>query len=364
MFRMTITWAAMASAVVVVGCQRPIEQAAKVPPGAVDDKPIALAPASGGAAPFSFAPIVAKVAPAVVSIDAAAPLEQQRLPFGLSAGGPQPFRVASGSGFLISPDGFIVTNNHVVAGAREIQVTLQDKRVMPAKLIGRDEATDLAVIKVDAGNLPFVSFENSATPQVGDWVIAVGNPFRLGGTATAGIISAYARDIGESYVSYLQIDAAINSGNSGGPSFDTSGRVIGVNTAIFSPNGGGSVGIGFAIPADLAQSVTGQLMKSGHVTRGYIGAGVGDLTPPVARQLGVAATEGAVIAEVAPGGPAARAGLRPGDVVVSAGGQSIAGARDLIRKVALVGGGAPLKLDVLRGGQRITATATVAQRTD
>jgi serine protease Do len=361
MSRIKLSCAALAAVCVVGGCEQRPPQG---PANPVDAKTVALASDSGGAAPFSFAPIVSKVAPAVVSIDAAAPVAQPRLPFGFPTGGPQPFRVASGSGFLISPDGFIATNNHVIAGAREIQVTLQDKQVMPARLVGRDEATDLAVIKIEGRNLPYVSFENSAAPQVGDWVIAVGNPFGLGGTATAGIVSAYARDIGESYVSYLQLDAAINSGNSGGPSFDTRGRVIGVNTAIFSPNGGGSVGIGFAIPADLAQSVTSQLMKTGHVTRGYIGAGVGDLTPNVARQLGVSASQGAVIAEVSPTGPAARAGLRAGDVVVAADGAPIAGARDLIRKVALVAGGAPLKLEVLRGGQRISATATVAQRTN
>jgi serine protease Do len=323
--------------------------------------PAATPPPNGRAAPLSFAPIVAKVAPAVVSIDAASPLVQQITPFGFP-GGQAGYQVASGSGFLISPDGYIATNNHVIAGARTIRITLQDKRVLPAKVVGHDEATDLAVLKIDGKNLPFVSFENSATPQVGDWVIAVGNPYGLGNTATAGIVSAYARDIGESYVSYLQIDAPINRGNSGGPSFDTYGRVIGVNTAIFSPSGG-SIGIGFAIPADLAANIIQQLMKTGHVTRGYLGAGVQDLTPATAEELGVGASQGALIGQVSMGGPAAQAGLRPGDVIVAVDGQGIAGARELIRKVAAASAGTVLKLDYLRGSRRASTSARIAQRT-
>ena len=354
---------ALSAAVLALSaCERPAPQAQgpMLPTGAV--KPAVAPDPSGSPAPFSFAPIVAKVAPAVVSIDTATPVVRQVLPFGFPGGAEEGMAIASGSGFLVSPDGYIATNNHVIAGAREIRVTLADHRVLPAKVIGRDEPTDLAVIKVEGHGYPFVSFENSATPQVGDWVIAVGNPFGLGNTATAGIVSAYARDIGESYVSYLQIDAPINRGNSGGPSFDTYGRVIGVNSAIYSPSGG-SVGIGFAIPADLAANVIQQLMRGGQVTRGYIGAGVGDLTPAVADELGIRQSQGAVIGEITPGAPAARAGLRYGDVVVAAEGQPITTARELIRKVAAAPAGSDLHMEVLRGGQRVPLTARVAKRT-
>jgi len=230
-------------------------------------------------APLSFADIFDKVSPAVVSIDVTSKVDPRAaalgripgLPFELQpkgrggqgqgqgqdqdqgqgqddGGGDAPAAMSSGSGFFISADGYIVTNNHVVENAAEIKVILKDERELVGTIVGRDEATDLAVIKVEGRGFPFVDFENSAKPRVGDWVIAVGNPFGLGGTATAGIISAYGRDIGETFVNYIQIDAPINRGNSGGPTFDIYGRVIGVNTAIFSPSGG-SVGIGFAIPA-------------------------------------------------------------------------------------------------------------------
>ncbi|HVJ02471.1 MAG TPA: trypsin-like peptidase domain-containing protein, partial [Sphingomonas sp.] len=253
--------------------------------------PGTAAPASRAALGSSFAPIVKRVSPAVVSIDTLTPGGDpvpwiQETPQGTVAGLATPVRRGAGSGFFISADGYVVTNNHVVEGAQQVMVALADGRQFPARLIGRDPPTDLAVLKIDARALPFVSFAASALPEVGDWVVAVGNPFGLGGTATAGIVSAHGREIGEAYVSYLQIDAPINSGNSGGPSFDLQGRVVGVNTAIFSPTGG-SVGIGFAIPADLAENVTRQLIRSGRVTRGYLGVGVADLTPAIAYQLGV-----------------------------------------------------------------------------
>jgi serine protease Do len=268
----------------------------------------------------------------------------------------------AGSGFIISADGYVVTNNHVVEGAREIVVTLADARQFPARLVGRDPPTDLAVLKIQARDLPFVSFARSAVPAVGDWVVAVGNPFGLGGTATAGIVSAQGREIGEAYVSYLQIDAPINSGNSGGPSFDLRGRVVGVNTAIFSPSGG-SVGIGFAIPADLAESVTRQLIRSGKVTRGYLGAGVQDLTPALAARLDVRGRRGAVIVQVAPGGPAAKA-LRPGDVVTAVDGAAITGAGGLMRAVAAAPPGARLTLRVVRDGRPADVAVSVGRRPD
>ena len=333
-------------------------------------------------APLSFAEIFQRVAPAVVSIDvtsrAAAPARgaipglPPGFPFALP-GGPDdnddggdgdnsttprgngqpsmPESQATGSGFFIAADGYIVTNNHVVENATSITVRLTDQRELKARLVGRDEATDLAVIKVEGRAFPFVNFENDAKPRVGDWVIAVGNPFNLGGTATAGIISAYGRDIGDNYVDYLQIDAPINRGNSGGPTFDVYGRVVGVNTAIFSPSGG-SVGIGFAIPADIADSITKQLIAAGKVTRGYLGVTIQNVTPDIADSLGIGAKQGALVNDVVAGGPAAKAGIMAGDVVMNVNGKGITSASDLTRQVALARAGDTIKLEVLRSGRR------------
>jgi serine protease Do len=347
--------ASLALAAMVAACDRP----PTAPPAPQTSGQITPAPAS--VAPDSFAPIIKRVSPAVVSIDTLAVAGGGGFMGELSPGlGTVPVRRGAGSGFIISGDGFVVTNNHVVEGAQRIVVALADGRQFPARLIGRDPPTDLAVLKIDAPNLPYVSFATSALPEVGDWVVAVGNPFGLGGTATAGIVSAHGREIGEAYVSYLQIDAPINSGNSGGPSFDLQGRVVGVNTAIFSPNGG-SIGIGFAIPADLAESVTRQLIQSGEVTRGYLGVGVADLTPAIAYQLGVGGQRGAVIAGVAAGGPAAGA-LRRGDVVTAVAGEAITGAGGLTRAIAGAQPGSQLTLSVVRDGRRQDVSVRVARR--
>ena len=271
---------------------------------------------------------------------------------------------ASGSGFLISQDGYIVTNNHVVADAEEITVRLKDEREFKATVVGRDEGTDLAVLKIQGNNFPFVRFEDAAQaqPRVGDWVITVGNPFGLGGTATAGIVSAYGRDIGETFTDYIQIDAPINRGNSGGPTFDVYGRVIGVNTAIFSPSGG-SVGIGFAIPADLADSVVRQLISGGRVTRGYLGATIQTLTPEVAESQGLGENQkGALIADLTAGGPGACAGLQVGDVVLTVNGKAVEDNTDLTRTVAAARPGERLQLEVLRQGRRQTVTVTSGTR--
>lgn len=361
--RLAILTLSVALAGGLAGCQRG-EQAQQ--PAAGKSAPAVVA--AGGGAPSSFAPIVKQVSPAVVSIDTltvgggSGPLSEG-LPEGLLPGmGAVPVRRGAGSGFIISPDGYVVTNNHVVEGAREIVVTLADGRQLPARLVGRDPPTDLAVLKVEGRDLPHVSFARSATPQVGDWVVAVGNPYGLGGTATAGIVSAHGREIGEGYVSFLQIDAPINSGNSGGPSFDLQGRVVGVNTAILSPSGG-SVGIGFAIPADLAQTVTDQLIKAGRVERGYVGVGVQDLTPALAIRMGARGQRGAVIVEVRSGGPSAGR-LRPGDIVTGIGGQPVAGAGDLMRRIAGAQPNADLALDVIRDGRKVPVTVRVDRRPD
>src|SRR5579863_3425979 len=251
-------------------------------------------------------------------------------------GGQTPPARASGSGFFISADGYVVTNNHVVDGAEKITVHTADDRRLPATVVGRDPATDIAVLKVDGGPFQFVSFENRGKPRVGDWVVAVGNPFGLGGTATAGIVSALGRQnvSGSSFVNYMQIDAPINRGNSGGPTFDVNGRVVGINTSIYTPSGG-SVGIGFDIPADVAAKVTSQLMSGHVVTRGYIGATVQTLSPDLSGSLGLATSNGALIDQVSPGGPAERAGLHMGDIVTSVNGVPIKSSTDLTQQVAL-----------------------------
>lgn len=356
---------AAAALLALAACDRPTAE----PPvqAAQPGQPIPVTAPSGDA-PSSFAPIVKRVSPAVVSIDTLTVGQAQRpwldmVPPGAAPrAGMAPVRVGAGSGFIISADGYVVTNNHVVAGAQEIVVSLADDRQFPARLVGRDPPTDLAVLKIDSSDLPFVSFARSASPQVGDWVVAVGNPFGLGGTATAGIVSARGREIGEAFVSYLQIDAPINSGNSGGPSFDLHGRVVGVNTAIFSPSGG-SVGIGFAIPADLAESVVQQLIRNGRVVRGYLGVGAQDLTPALAVRLGVRGQRGAVIAGIDPRGPASGQ-LRPGDVVVAVGGQPVAGAGALTRAVAAAAPGSELRLRVLRDGRPVEVAVRIARRPD
>src|SRR5476651_1916429 len=219
-----------------------------------------------------------------------------------------------GSGFFISADGYAVTNNHVVDKAENVQVTADDGKTHTAKVIGTDPRTDLALIKVEGGPFPYVKLSDKA-PPIGDWVLAVGNPFGLGGTVTAGIVSARGRDIGASaYDDFIQIDAPVNKGNSGGPTFDTEGNVIGVNTAIFSPSGG-SVGIAFAIPADTVKTVIAQLKDKGAVTRGWIGVQIQTVTRDIADSLGLKKAEGALVAQPQADGPAAKAGIEAGDVI-------------------------------------------------
>ncbi|HEY0053343.1 MAG TPA: trypsin-like peptidase domain-containing protein, partial [Caulobacteraceae bacterium] len=310
-------------------------------------------------APLSFADIVERVGPAVVQISTRSRVDTSRLRriptipglppgFAVPPGGAEPEvdpedapqQLGEGSGFFISADGYIVTNNHVVADAEEIKVKLSDERELTARLIGRDEATDLAVIKVEGDNFSFVTFEEEARPRVGDWVIAIGNPYGFGATVTAGIVSAFGRDLsatgrGSAYNDFIQIDAAINRGNSGGPTFDTYGRVIGVNSQIFSPTGG-SVGIGFAIPAETAKSITDQLVRNGRIERGYIGVSVGSVSEEIKESLGLRNNDGAYVSSVTPGGPADRGGVQPDDIITSVNGERVTSSTDLTRRVGAV----------------------------
>jgi serine protease Do len=270
---------------------------------------------------------------------------------------------AMGSGFVIDPAGYIVTNNHVIDHADKITVTLNDGTSFPAKVIGRDKKTDLALLKINAGkNLPYVAWGNSDQEEVGDWVVAVGNPFGLGGTVTAGIVSAHGRDINEGpYDDFLQIDAPINPGNSGGPLFNQSGQVIGIDTAIYSPNGG-SVGIGFAIPSNIASHVTAQLREHGHVTRGWLGVQMQPMTAGLAKAVGVSADRGVLVDQVMANSPASRADLHQGDVILSYNGTTIKDGRDLARAVANTNAGQTANLSVWRDGHEHTVAVTIASQ--
>ncbi|PSC04506.1 serine peptidase [Alsobacter soli] len=266
---------------------------------------------------------------------------------------------AQGSGFFISPDGYIVTNNHVVEHGVEVQVTMDDGKTLDAKVIGTDPKTDLALLKVkQPGTYPFVKFAK-AQPRVGDWVIAVGNPFGLGGTVTAGIVSARGRDIGSGpYDDYLQIDAAVNRGNSGGPTFDMNGEVVGVNTAIYSPSGG-NVGIAFAIPTEVAANVVESLKDTGSVARGFIGVQIQPVTSEIADSLGLKDAKGALVAEAQPG-PASDAGIKAGDVIVSVDGDKVAGPKELSRRIGSMKPGDKAEITYIRDGREQTVTLKLA----
>ncbi len=343
------------------------------PAGAQEITPSAVAPPSG--APMSFADLIERVRPAVVSIvvrqqPGAAAQTPEGLPPGFEEffrgrpGRPGPAPTALGSGFFINESGVIVTNHHVIDGAEEITIRTGDGRELPADIVGSDQATDLAVLRVrGGGRFPYVTFDDARHVRVGDWVVAVGNPFGLDGTATAGIVSAIGRrDAGSSaYVDYLQIDAPINRGNSGGPTFDLNGNVIGVNSAIFSPTGG-SVGIGFAIPSETADTIVRQLLAAGRVTRGWIGVSIQPLDDDIARSLGLAEARGALVASVVPDGPAARAGIQQGDVILTLDGQSIEDSRDLTQRVGATPVGRNARVEILRNGSHRTLQMRLAER--
>lgn len=266
-----------------------------------------------------------------------------------------------GSGFFISADGYAVTNNHVVDRATSVQVTTDDGRTFTARVIGTDQRTDLALIKVDGrDNFPFVSLAENA-PRIGDWVLAVGNPFGLGGTVTAGIVSANGRDIGAGpYDDFIQIDAPVNRGNSGGPTFDVNGQVIGVNTAIFSPSGG-SVGIAFAIPSTTVRSVVAQLRERGSVTRGWIGVQIQPVTAEIAESLNLPAARGALVAEPQANSPAVTAGIRSGDIITKVNGNDVRDARELARTIGSMPPGTSVNLTVVRNGSEQAITLTLGE---
>ncbi len=337
--------------------------------------------------PDSLSGLVERVSPAVVTITAekapaavgqgseaipglpfppGSPLEEFFRRFGLpdgmpgvphGRGGPS---VGLGSGFVIDGDGHVVTNNHVIDGAENVSIALTDGTTLKARVIGADDKTDLALLKVDSDRpLPFVEFGDSDALKVGDWVMAVGNPFGLGGTVTAGIVSARGRALGNGPLDdFIQTDAAINKGNSGGPMFDLDGKVMGVNTAIYSPNGG-SVGIGFAVPSNVAKPVIAQLKASGHVTRGWLGVNIQPVTPEIAEALGLPATKGVLVADVVADGPAAAAKLRSGDVITAVDGATVEQLRDLPRLIAAGTPGQPVRLTILRDGDSRAVSVTL-----
>ena len=368
-------------------------------PAAVPFIPV---PAQAHGAPDSFADLVQKLQPAVVNISSTtnvqasaqtpdipglppgSPFEQFFKDFlnrhkdmnpgdgqdgdsgDQSDNSPAPRRMQSlGSGFIVDPSGIVVTNNHVIDGADEVTVTLQDNTILKATVLGHDDRTDLAVLKVKPDKpLPSVTFGDSDTSRVGDWVLAIGNPFGLGGSVTAGIVSARGRDIRQGpYDDFLQTDAAINRGNSGGPLFNMNGEVIGVNTAIYSPSGG-SIGIGFAIPANMAKLVVDQLEHYGHPRRGWLGVRIQEMTPDIAESLGLHEADGAMVAGVNDDGPAQKAHIQNGDVILSFNNQTVKEMRNLPRIVAETAIDHAVPVVVWRDGKQQTLTVTVAEQPD
>src|SRR6476469_2874131 len=361
----------------------------------------ALAPRPG--APMSFADLVAKLQPAVVNISTKqrVPVRAQSDPFeeffrrfdpnqpqggdnsgggsgsgsgsGSSGGGGAQGRTRQagslGSGFIISPDGYIVTNNHLIQGLTgtgtvdTVTVTLTDRREYPARIIGRDDTSDLALLKIEGRGLPFVQWGDSTKSRVGDWVIAIGDPYGVGSTVTAGIISAVHRGgfTNGAYDRYIQTDAAINMGNSGGPMFDLQGNVIGINSALISPTGA-SVGIGLAIPAELAKPVIDALMKGQRPQRGYLGVGLQALDEDLAPTLGLPKDSGEIVRTVVPNGPGARGGLQQGDVIVKVGGQQVTPDQTVSYLIANTPVGSRVPLEIIRGGRRATVTVQVGER--
>ena len=329
-----------------------------------------------GSGQFSFADLVERVSPAVVSVLVEREVERPQIPDELQqffqfrfGAPPEQFdgepdvAEAQGSGFFIDAAGHVVTNNHVVEGAKDIRISLSNGQELKATLVGADPLTDLAVLKVEPPKgQAFVQFAEDVNLRVGDWVVAVGNPFGLGGSVTSGIVSAIGGESRQgTFLDFIQIDAPINRGNSGGPTFDLNGRVVGVNTAIYSPNGG-SVGIGFAIPAKSAKETVAQLIKSGSVTRGWLGVSIQPVDDGIKAALGLKEKKGALVAEVLPGTPAAKAGVEAQDLIVKLNGRDIADPRDLTRSISALPPGEKARLTVLRGKAEQTLTVTLGTR--
>ena len=354
-------------------------QTAQNEPGAIQ----AVTPRNG--APMSFADMVAKLQPAVVNISTTQHVKVPNNPFAgtpfgdlfgqmnggqMGGNGGTTTREAEslGSGFIISPDGYIVTNNHVISAGEQgatvdsITVTLTDRKEYKATLVGHDPTSDLAVLKIDAANLPFVKFGDSKGARVGDWIVAIGDPFGIGSSVTAGIISALNRstELGP-YTHFIQTDASINRGNSGGPMFDMQGNVIGINSQILSPSGG-NVGIGFAIPAEEAKPVVETLMKGGTIKRGYLGVQIQPMTDDISESLGLPKNKGELINDVTAGGPAAAAGIKRGDVVLKVNGQDVTPDQSLSFLVANLSPGQRVPFEIFRDGKTMTLTATMATR--
>jgi serine protease Do len=328
-------------------------------------------PEAGGAPMQTIAPVVSRVTPGVVGISVRGrvrednPLFQDplfRRFFNLQQGPIERETQATGSGVIVDArEGYVLTNAHVVENATSIEVTTKDNRQFKARLVGRDPGTDIAVLQISGGNLTAVPMGDSAHLQVGDFVLAVGNPFGLGQTVTSGIVSALGRSPGiEGYEDFIQTDASINPGNSGGPLVDLQGRIIGINTAIVAPSGG-NVGIGFAVPINMARQVMEQLISGGEVKRGHIGVAIQDLTPDIAQALGTTYTQGAVIARVEAGSPAERAGLRTNDLVIAVNGTPIHNGVELRNRVGLSKIGDSVELTVVRGGSERTVDVRIDQ---
>ena len=344
----------------------------------------------------SWAPLVKRVMPTVVNVAVVQEVKTSGFPFGgpdqgdngdQGGSGPAPFGPGGGdpfeqfrhffgqvpheykqhglgSGVIVSPDGYILTNNHVVGHADEIHVTLMDKREFTAKVIGKDAKTDLALIKINTNQpLPAAMLGNSSKAEVGDWVMAIGSPFGFNLTVTSGIISAKGRALGGNYDNFIQTDASINPGNSGGPLFDTQGKVIGINTAIYSSTGS-NAGIGFAIPIDLAKSVMEQLKEHGRVVRGWLGVESQEVTPDLAKSFGLAAPTGALVAGVQKDGPASKAGIQRGDIIIKFDGQTVHDEHELPELVAQTALGKTVPVEVIRDGKHLTLSARIAELKD
>jgi serine protease Do len=371
----------LAGAVVLAGSALAFTQESAKPAKASVDVPLAETPVPRDTLPRgSFAPVVSKVAPGVVKIVTTTENRNavsQNFPgmddpfwrhfFGDQNGPmrsprrmPRPMEHGLGSGVIVTKDGYLLTNNHVVDGAKEVKVTLQDGRDFTAKVVGRDPKSDIAVVKIDATDLPVVSMADSDKVQVGDLVLAIGNPFGVGQTVTQGIVSATDRgNMGiEDYENFIQTDAAINPGNSGGALVDIEGRLVGINTAILSRTGG-SQGVGFAIPSNLARTVMDSLIKEGHVTRGYLGIMIQNVTPELEHAFNLKKSVGSLVGDVVPNGPAAKAGLKPGDVILKFNDKNVTDSRHLQLAVAATKPGSTIPVEILRDGNNKTLDVTV-----